>query len=148
METKNIRHEGQVIKVEKQAKDVFGVTFQRVTVSFLSQGGCGSCKARGKCGMVESDRREVEVYASEREVYNVGDNVTLSVTMGMGRMAVILAYVIPLILLIILMVIGVVLNFAEWGVALMGLIGVALYYCVLYLNRDKIGKKINFTITN
>ncbi len=148
METKEIRHKGQVVKIEEHGGDVFGVKLQKITVSFLSQGGCGSCKARGKCGMVESDRREVEVFASQREIYKIGDDVTISVTMGMGRMAVILAYVVPLVLMIVLMILGVVLNFAEWGVALMGLIGVALYYCVLYLNRNTIDKKINFTITN
>ncbi|MFR9603031.1 MAG: SoxR reducing system RseC family protein [Rikenellaceae bacterium] len=148
METKEIRHKGQVVKIDRQGGDIFGVKLQKITVSFLSQGGCGSCKARGKCGMVESDRREVEVYAPVAEAYNLGDEVTISVTMGMGRMAVVLAYVVPLVLMIILMALGAVLNLAEWGVALMGLVGVALYYCVLYLNRNRIDKKINFTITN
>ncbi len=144
METKNIRqggairHKGQVVRVEGDC----------VTVSFLSQGGCGSCQAKGKCGMVESDKREIEIEVAHASQYKVGDDVTISVTMSMGRTAVILAYVVPLVLLIILMTIGSVLSLAEWGVALVGLCGVALYYVVLYMGREKIGKKINFTITN
>ncbi len=132
-----IRHEGRVLDVEGR----------KIRVAYHHQGGCGSCKARGKCGMVESEKREVVVEAPQGEVFEVGDSVMLNVTMSMGRVAVILAYVIPLVLLVVLMFLGGVLGFAEWGVALMGLVGVALYYCVLYLLRDKIEKKINLTIT-
>ncbi|MFI3302166.1 MAG: SoxR reducing system RseC family protein [Rikenellaceae bacterium] len=138
METKDIRHRGQIVRIEGH----------RVTVSFMSQGGCGSCHARGKCGMVESDKREIEIEDTHASKYREGDDVTISVTMSMGRTAVILAYVVPLVLLIILMSVGSVINLAEWGVALMGLCGVALYYTILYWGRKKIDKKINFTITN
>ncbi len=142
METKShprqiIRHQGEVAKIEGR----------KVTVSFLSQGGCGSCQARGKCGMVESDKREVDVYISESDSFEVGDKVVVSATMSMGRMAVILAYVVPLLLLIILMCGGAALNLADWAVALGGLGGVALYYVGLFLMREKFEKKITFTIT-
>lgn len=136
METKQIRHKGEVTRVDGE----------RVTVSYKSQGGCGSCAARSKCGMVESEGREVEVIVGSNDNFCVGDSVTISVTMGMGRMAVVLAYVVPLFLLIILMCIGAVLHLEEWGVALMGLVGVALYYCALYFTKDRIEQKINFTI--
>ncbi|MFI3292653.1 MAG: SoxR reducing system RseC family protein [Rikenellaceae bacterium] len=142
METKQIRHQqirhqGEVAKIEGR----------KITVSFLSQGGCGSCQARGKCGMVESDKREVEVYSVEADMFVVGDKVVVSATMSMGRMAVMLAYVVPLLLLIILMCGGAMLNLADWVVALMGLGGVALYYIGLYLVKDKFEREINFTIT-
>ncbi|MFI3282908.1 MAG: SoxR reducing system RseC family protein [Rikenellaceae bacterium] len=137
METKEIHHKGEIVKIDGR----------RITVSMLSQGGCGSCQARGKCGMVESERREVEVFAREGKIYSVGDSVTVSVAMSIGQEAVVLAYVVPLVLMIVLMVVGGVLHLAEWGVAAVGLGGVALYYCVLYFLRDKIERRINFTIT-
>ncbi len=144
METNNtpqgniIRHKGQVVRIEGE----------RVRVAYLNQGGCGSCQARGKCGMVESEKREIEVVVAHASTYKVGDEVTISVTMSMGRMAVILAYVVPLLLMLAIMIVGSVLNLTEWVVALMALCGVATYYIVLYLGREKIGRKINFTITN
>ncbi len=137
METKRIRHKGEVTKIEGR----------KVTVSFLSQGGCGSCQARGKCGMVESDRREVEGYGEIGENFTVGDKVVVSATMSMGRMAVVLAYFVPLLLLIILMCGGAALDLADWAIALIGLGGVGIYYFALYLTKDKFEKRINFLVT-
>ncbi len=136
METKSIDHEGEVIKVDGR----------KVTVAFIAQSGCSSCKAQGKCGMVEASRREIELEVASGEAYEVGEKVMLSVTMGMGNMAVVLAYVIPLVLLVVVMGVCSLCDFAEWSMALSGLGSVALYYGVLYIFRDKIETKINFRI--
>ncbi len=97
--------------------------------------------------MVESDKREVDVYISESESFDIGDKVEVSATMSMGRMAVILAYVVPLLLFIILMCGGAVLRLPDWAVALMGLGGIAIYYAGLFAMREKFEKKITFSIT-
>ncbi len=138
MASNEIPHSGRVVAIEGQ----------KIRVALLKHGACGGCKARDKCGMVEQQEREVEVITSAVNNFQVGDSVTVSVTMGMGRMAVILAYFLPLVLLVVLMVIGNFFSLSEGFVALIGLVGVACYYYFLYLVREKIAKEIHLTITN
>jgi sigma-E factor negative regulatory protein RseC len=64
----------------------------------------------------------------------------------MGSTSVVLAYVVPFLVLAAVLV-GVILMGASEGVAaLAALVGVALWYVVLYMLRDKIKNKIKFII--
>ncbi len=137
MESKAIHHEGKVV----------GITDEKIVVMLHKSGACGGCSAKGKCGMAESSQMEMQIPHPHNEQFEVGDNVVVSVTMGMGRQAVIFAYVLPLIILVFSMTLGGIFALAEWALALIGLVGVACYYFFLYLVRGKIDRKINFTIT-
>ncbi len=137
MESKAIHHKGRVVDIREG----------KIVVVLHKSGACGGCKAKDKCGMVESENREVEVAYPRDKEFEVGESVVVSVTMGMGRRAVIFAYVLPLLILVFSMVLGGIFALAEWALALIGLVGVACYYFFLYLVRGKIEQKINFTIT-
>ncbi|MFI3278021.1 MAG: SoxR reducing system RseC family protein [Rikenellaceae bacterium] len=136
MATTDICHRGTVVAVEPQ----------RVKVLIESHSGCASCSARSACAMGESKPKEIEVGVVNSAEYAVGDEVSVVITMGMGRKAVVLSYVVPLGVLLGVMIVCGLLAFEEWLVALLGFAGVAIYFCGLYIFRDKIEKEINFRL--
>ncbi|MFI3319162.1 MAG: SoxR reducing system RseC family protein [Rikenellaceae bacterium] len=141
MATKDICHSARVIWVEGS----------RVGLTFESRTGCSGCQAKHKCGMsgaaeAESTRHDIEVEDRAGVGYKVGDDVTLSITMEMGAMAVVLAYVVPLFVMLTLMIIAGLAGLGDLWVALAGVAGVAFYYIFLYFFRGKLKKRVNFTI--
>lgn len=119
-----------------------------VCVKFVANAACSSCRVREACGMGESKEKTVEVVTADSERYAPGQAVTVSVSRSTGLAAVLLAYVGALVVLIgvILAAIGI-FSFGEGAAALTGLAALASYYLVLWLLRDRIDRKIHFTIT-
>ncbi|MFI3264321.1 MAG: SoxR reducing system RseC family protein [Rikenellaceae bacterium] len=138
MASKNFSHSGKVLSIEGKY----------IRVGFQTSGACGGCSARSKCGMVDSSTREVLVALREGESYSIGDNVEVAISYQIGVMSVIVAYIIPLIILIGTLSGAIFFNVEEGVAALISLATVAIYYVVVYLCRSKLDKQIKFTIEN
>ena len=80
--------------------------------------------------------------------YVVGESVEVALRQkSMGVISVLLAYVIPFFILTLLLFGLSAMGSSEEVAALAALAGVALYYVVLWLLRDRVKKRIEFTIT-
>ena len=127
---------------------VAGIEGMCVRVEITSHSACSSCSARMACGMSESATKSIDVYTNRGAEFHVGDVVVVGVKKSMGITAVVLAYVVPLVFLVVSLVIGLSLfEKSEGMVALASLFSVVIYYVGLYLLRDKIESKIQFSIT-
>ncbi len=133
---KRILHPGKILAIEQD----------QIRVSFTTQGACGGCAARSKCGMVDSSQREVVVAAQRGVSYQIGQEVNVSISYQMGVMSVVVAYIIPLIVLIAILAVAVHLGVNEGIAALISLGSVALYFVGVYLLRSRLDKQIKFTI--
>lgn len=138
MATKNFSHSGKVLSVEGR----------KVRVGFESRGACGGCSARAKCGMVDSSTREVEVELREGESYSIGEQVNVAISYQMGIMSVVVAYVIPIIILLVVLTALLSFGVTEGLSALISLAAIAVYYIFVYAFRSKLDKQIKFTIEN
>lgn len=118
----------------------------KVTVRILQASACSSCSARQLCRSSESKEKLIEVRGNYPTLH-VGDSVTLQGSVRQGLRASLLAYIVPLILMVAALFYGTHLN-GEAAGALAALLVLAIYYGVLYLLRDKIGKRFEFSITN
>ena len=117
-------------------------------VRMVVNSACSKCHARSVCGVDESKDKIVEVFSSNASEYSVGESVEVALReKSMGAMSVMLAYVVPFIVLTLLLVGVSVVGGSESQAALTSLIGVALYYLVLWRMRAKIKRKIEFIIT-
>ena len=135
MDSAEIKHRGEVIRTE-------GMT---VYVRMKVESACSACHARRVCGAGESADKVVEVETPSAAEYRAGDEVEVALQRrGMGA---VLAYVAPFFVLMVLLVALVSAGAGEGTAAAAAIGGVVLYYGVLYLLRDKIRKKIKFTIT-
>lgn len=133
-----IKHSGEVIRIE-------GST---VYVKMIVGSACGSCQARAVCGASEMSEKVVEVVTPSASDYAVGDIVQVALlSRSMGVKSVVMAYVIPLIVLCGVLLGGIAIGLGEGLSALIALAGVAIYYGVLYLLRDRVGNSIKFIIT-
>lgn len=133
-----IKHSGEVIRVENQ----------KVYVRMVVDSACSGCHARMVCGVDESKDKVVEVVTSLAYEYSVGDSVEVALRQkSMGTISVLLAYVVPFFVLASLLVGTIAFGGGEGVAAVVALVGVVLYYVVLWLLRDKVKNRIEFTIT-
>ena len=129
-----IHHDGIVESIEPES----------CQVRILQASACSSCGARQLCRSSESKEKVIEV----RGLYptlHVGDKVTLVGSVRQGLRASVLAYIVPLILMLAGLFAGTRL-YGEGTGALVALLVLALYYGGLYIMKDKIGKEFEFEI--
>ena len=131
-----IAHEGRIVEINPEF----------TTVEILSSSACASCHAKGLCGMSEEEKKLIIVPTDPYTVYEEGEIVDVMTKKSMGLKAVWISYVIPLLILLILIlslspVIG---NEAYTGLAAIG--GVALYYFIIWLIRDRLENEFVFYI--
>lgn len=120
----------------------------RVFVRIAAGSACGACRAREACGMGEAREKIVEVLTPDAQGYAAGEEVSVGVKRSIGGAAVVLAYVGALVVLIAILAVGLLLlGWGEGSSALAALLGVGVYYFVLWLLRRKIENTIHFTIT-
>ena len=132
-----VKHTGEVIRIQG---DVVAV---RMTVNSA----CSACHAKGVCGVSEQTDKIVEVETADASMYKVGDSVEVALLQrDMGSKSVILAYVVPFFVLTLALVGALLLGASEGVAVLSALVGVALWYGVLYLVRDKVKNRIKFII--
>ena len=107
---------------------------------------CSSCASRKACSMGSGEKRELVVYTAEAKEYSIGEVVNVGAKQSLGVVAVLLCYVLPLVVLVATLAIAITLGMSEGFSALVSLVVTAMYYAVLALMKDKISKKVTFTI--
>ena len=133
---KDISHTGKIT----------GITPEFTTVEIVSSSACSSCHAKGLCGMSEDKIKTIMVPTDPYASYSVGDEVNVLLKKTMGLKAVWISYVIPLAILMILILSLPAVTVHEVYAGLGAVAGVALYYLVIYLFRDKLSKDFVFYI--
>ncbi|MBO7120095.1 MAG: SoxR reducing system RseC family protein [Bacteroidaceae bacterium] len=123
---------------------VESVTASYCMVRILQASACSSCSARQLCRSSESKEKLVEV-KGHYPTLQVGSQVTLVGSVRQGLRASVLAYVIPLILLLVVLFV-VTNHYGEQLGALAALLALALYYGVLFLLKDKLAGQFSFNI--
>ena len=133
---KDISHTGKIT----------GITPEFTTVEIVSSSACSSCHAKGLCGMSEDKIKTIMVPTDPYASYSVGDEVNVLLKKTMGLKAVWISHVIPLAILMILILSLSAVTVHEVYAGLGAVAGVALYYLVIYLFRDKLSKDFVFYI--
>lgn len=129
-----IRHEGIVESIGAKS----------CLVRILQASACSSCSARQLCRSSESKEKVIEV-KGHYPTLQVGNNVTLIGSVRQGLRASVLAYVIPLIIMLVALFVGTRLGGDGIG-AIAALLFLAIYYGILFLFRDKLDKHFSFKI--
>lgn len=132
----SIWHEGIVRDIKAQT----------IEVVIHSHSACSGCHAKGACGM--SDVKQ-KIIIAERPAFDLkaGDSVVVYAAMGNAVYSVIIAYIVPSILIISAIFFLVRAGVSELTAAITSLILLGGYFWALYLFRNKIGKKIKFTVS-
>ena len=133
---KEIVHEGRIVEI----------TPEFTSVEIVSSSACSACHAKGFCGFSEEETKLVMLPTDPYTVRKVGDTVVLALKQTMGLKAVWISYVIPLIILMILVLTLSAVNVNEVWTGVAAVSGVALYYFVIWLMRDRLRNEFVFYI--
>jgi sigma-E factor negative regulatory protein RseC len=118
---------------------------QYLYVRVAQQSACSGCRARSMCMPSGGNGQIVEV-AGNPDHYHLNESVVISGQQAMGLEAAVLAFVIPLLLLVSAILIATWMHWDESISALSGLFLLFPYYASLYLLRNRLRKKFVFTI--
>lgn len=132
----NISHDGIITEIDGDC----------INVRILQSSACSSCQAKSLCRVSESKEKDVQVYVANSGDYAVGQQVRVIATEKQGWKAVLIAFVIPLALLMAMLVGSQVFHASETASALMALGILVPYYLVVALMRDRIKGMMGFGI--
>ena len=131
-----IKHRGVVEKIDGS----------HIVVRIVQTSACSACSAKGLCNASESKEKQIDVYESNPS-YRIGEEVVLCGSTSMGMRAVLLAFGIPVLLLLFAL-------FATMRItdgdallsAIVAMLAIIPYYFVIYLMKDKMNKTFSFVI--
>jgi sigma-E factor negative regulatory protein RseC len=117
-----------------------------IHVEIIVSSACSGCHARSIC--IPSDHRQevIIVKNTYHENFQVGETVELLLETSAGNRAVVLAYVLPLVVLLVLLFGCYALTHKELLSVGIGVLGVVLYYLILKSAGKSVEKGIMFGI--
>ena len=131
-----ISHEGVVTKI----------TDDELEIKILAQSACAACHAKSACGMGEQAEKILTVPRPKDQDFSLNQKVTVRMAIGQGNKAAVLAYLIPIILLLAVLFACLSLGVNEGLAALISIVALVPYYIILYLKRDKLKKQFSYII--
>ena len=117
-----------------------------IHVEVIVSSACSGCHAKSIC--IPSDRRQevITVKNTRHEDFQVGETVKLLLETSAGNKAVVLAYVLPLVVLLVLLFGCYAITGKELLSVGVGVLGVVLYYLILKSAGKKVEQGIEFGI--
>jgi sigma-E factor negative regulatory protein RseC len=133
-----VKHIGVIERIEEQ----------KVFVKISQESACSECHSKSVCMASEKIDKVIEVKDVTGN-FKIGQSVLLTAENGQGLTAVLFSYVLPLVLLIVTMFIFLlILAPGKDGLAaLTSVASVVVYYIILFLFKNKIGRKFRFKVS-
>lgn len=135
-------------RVEKRVGQVTEVRSGVVTVRIAQLSACTGCHARSVCVSSDCVDRYVTVDIDPKAQFSVGDTVVVQGEMFVGRLAVLLSFVLPLLLLLVSLLLGIkMLELKEGPAVLLALLVLGGYYGLLRLLDPQLGRVLRLSIS-
>lgn len=134
--TETISHEGVVTKI----------TDDELEIKILAQSACAACHAKSACGMGEQAEKILTVPRPKDKDFTLNQKVNVRMAIGQGNKAAVLAYLIPIVLLLAVLFVCLGLGINEGLSALISIVALVPYYIILYLKRDKLKRQFSYII--
>lgn len=134
--TETISHEGIVAKI----------TDDELEIKILAQSACAACHAKSACGMGEQAEKILTVPRPKGKNFTLNQKVNVRMAIGQGNKAAVLAYLIPIVLLLAVLFVCLGLGINEGLSALISIVALVPYYIILYLKRDKLKRQFLYII--
>lgn len=138
MPKKEISHIGRIASIDAD----------KISVEIVSESACSACQVSGLCSAAESKKKIIDVTNNGVTPHYVGEEVEVCLGQSLGLKAVLISYVIPVVILLILIVTLSAFGKSELLAGLLSVVGVAIYYFIVYLFRGRLAGKYEFYIRN
>lgn len=136
-ESNTISHEGIVTRI----------TDDELEIKILAQSACAACHAKSACGMGEQAEKILTVPRPKGKDFALMQKVNVRMAINQGNKAAVLAYLIPIILLLAVLFVCLGFGLNEGLSALIAIVALIPYYIILYMKRDNLKKEFEYTIT-
>ena len=131
-----ISHEGLVTKI----------TDDELEIKILAQSACAACHAKSACGMGEQAEKILTVPRPKDQDFALNQKVNVKMAIGQGNKAAVLAYLIPIILLLAVLFVCLGIGLGEGLAALISIVALIPYYIVLYMKRNKLKRQFDYIV--
>ena len=136
MREETIAHEGVVTKI----------TDDELQVKIVSMSACAACHAKSACTMSDQAEKILTIPRPEGRDFQLFQKVNVVMSVGQGNRAAVLAYLIPIVLLLAVLFVCLGMGISEGLSALISIAALIPYYLVLYLRRDKLKQRFEYVI--
>ena len=136
MSEETISHEGVITKI----------TDDTLEIKITAMSACAACHAKSACTMSDQAEKVLTVPRPDGQEFHLFQKVNVIMAVGQGNKAAVLAYLIPIVLLLAVLFTCLGLGLGEGLSALIGIAALIPYYFVLYLRRDKIKRQFEYRI--
>ena len=136
MSEETVSHEGLVTKI----------TDDELEIKILAQSACAACHAKSACGMSEQSEKILTVPRPKGRDFALMQKVNVTMGIGQGNKAAVLAYLIPIVLLLAVLFLCLGLGLSEGLSALISIVSLIPYYSILYIQRDKLKRRFEYRI--
>ena len=134
--SETISHEGVVVKIGDNDLEI----------KILAKSACAACHAKSACTMSDMAEKILTIPKPEGQEFQLLQKVNVKMTVGQGNKAAVLAYLVPFIVLVAVLFTMLGLGLDEGLSALISIAALVPYYIVLYLRRDHLKKRFEYTI--
>ena len=136
MSEETVSHEGVVTRI----------TDDMLEIKILAQSACATCHARSACGMGEQAEKTLLVPRPKGRDFSLLQHVNVKMTVRQGNKAAVMAYLIPVLLLLAVLFTCLGFGLNEGLSALLGIVALVPYYWVLYLRKDRLQKRFEYLV--
>ncbi len=136
MSEETVSHEGIVTKI----------TDTEIQVKIIAQSACAACHVKSACTVSDQEEKYLTVPRPEGQEIHLFQKVKVVMAVGQGNRAAILAYLIPIILLLAVLFLCLGLGLGEGLSALISILALIPYYIVLYSQREKLKRRFEYRI--
>ena len=137
---------GTIKETDQRPGIVTAISPGEVTVQIQQQSACSQCHARDWCVSTECKDRYLQLKTHGRS-FSIGEPVRVVARTSVGRLAVLLAFVLPLLLLVAAVALGQSLLQLSEGASVALALGVlTLYYLLLYSQRQRLGRRLTLRV--
>lgn len=124
---------------------VKNITEQTIDVMIVSRSACAACHAKSMCGIAETVQKTVTAQRPDFPVLP-GEKVMVYASVRNAVYSVVMAYIFPSVILVATIASVTTAGYEEIWAAAVALAILSVYFVGLYFFREKIGKKIKFTV--
>ena len=136
MSEENISHEGVITKISDDILEI----------KIIAQSACAACHAKSACTMSDQAEKVLTVPRPKDKEFTLMQKVNVTMAVGQGNKAAVLAYLLPIVLLLAVLFTCLGLGLSEGLSALISIAALVPYYFVLYLRRDKLKKRFEYIV--
>jgi sigma-E factor negative regulatory protein RseC len=133
MSEETVSHEGIVTQINED----------EIQVKIIQDSACAACHAKSACTVVDQAEKYLTVPRPEGREIHLFQKVNVVMKVGQGNKAAVLAYLIPIVVLLAVLFLCLGLGLSEGLSALLGIAALIPYYTILYLRRDKLKKRFD-----